>query len=50
MRALIAGPAGFICSNSVRFLLSEHADVTVVAMDSLTYAGNLDNLAGIESD
>ena len=43
---LVTGGAGFIGSNFVRMVLSEHADAKVINYDSLTYAGNLENLAG----
>ena len=43
---LVTGGAGFIGSNFVRMVLSEHADVRVINYDSLTYAGNLENLKG----
>jgi len=42
---LVTGAAGFIGSNFVHHMLREHADVRVVALDALTYAGNLENLA-----
>jgi dTDP-glucose 4,6-dehydratase len=42
---LITGGAGFIGSNFVRMVLAEHGDYTVVNLDKLTYAGNLENLA-----
>lgn len=45
-RILVTGGAGFIGSNFVRMVLSEHADCFVVNLDKLTYAGNLENLAG----
>jgi dTDP-glucose 4,6-dehydratase len=44
-RILVTGGAGFIGSNFVRMVLSEHADCFVVNLDKLTYAGNLENLA-----
>ncbi|UCD51943.1 MAG: dTDP-glucose 4,6-dehydratase [Phycisphaerales bacterium] len=44
-RILITGGAGFIGSNFVRMVLSEHPDCLVVNLDKLTYAGNLENLA-----
>ncbi|MHC4416961.1 MAG: dTDP-glucose 4,6-dehydratase [Planctomycetota bacterium] len=44
-RILVTGGAGFIGSNFVRMVLSEHTDSFVVNLDRLTYAGNLENLA-----
>lgn len=43
---LVTGGAGFIGSNFVRMVLSEYSDTFVVNLDKLTYAGNLENLAG----
>ncbi len=48
MNILVAGGAGFIGSNHVRWLLARGED-RVVNLDLLTYAGNLENLAGLES-
>ncbi len=50
MRLLVTGGAGFIGSNLVRYFLDEYQDVEVINLDLLTYAGNLDNLAGLEAD
>ena len=50
MRIMIAGAAGFIGSNYVRYVLSQHPDASVVALDKLTYAGNLANLADFAGD
>jgi dTDP-glucose 4,6-dehydratase len=44
-RILVTGGAGFIGSNFVRMVLSEHPECFVVNLDKLTYAGNLENLA-----
>jgi dTDP-glucose 4,6-dehydratase len=44
----ITGGAGFIGSAFVRLLLEEISDGTIVNFDLLTYAGTLDNLAGID--
>lgn len=47
MKFLVTGGAGFIGSAFVR-MLAARADASVVNLDKLTYAGNLENLAGIE--
>ena len=48
MKILITGGAGFIGSNFIRYLLSEHPSYRVVNLDKLTYAGNLDNLSDLK--
>jgi len=45
----ITGGAGFIGSCFVRLLLEEYPDCRVVNFDALTYAGNQDNLEGLDS-
>jgi dTDP-glucose 4,6-dehydratase len=47
VNVLVTGGAGFIGSNHVRHLLAHTGD-RVVNLDLLTYAGNLENLAGLE--
>ncbi len=47
---LVTGAAGFIGSNFVRQVLAEQPDARVIAYDALTYAGNLENLAGLLDD
>jgi len=47
---LVTGGAGFIGCNLVRLLLRSRDDVSVVNLDSLTYAGNLESLADLEAD
>jgi dTDP-glucose 4,6-dehydratase len=44
MNLLVTGGAGFIGSNFIRYMLGAHPDYTMVNLDSLTYAGNLNNL------
>ena len=43
---LVTGGAGFIGSNFVRMILTEQPEYSIVNLDSLTYAGNLENLDG----
>ena len=46
-RVLVTGGAGFIGSNFVRHSLARHPEWQIVVLDKLTYAGNLENLAGL---
>jgi dTDP-glucose 4,6-dehydratase len=50
MRILVAGGAGFIGSNFIRYFLGAHGDGSVVNVDQLTYAGNLANLADMAGE
>lgn len=45
---LITGGAGFIGSHVVRLLVNKYPEYTVFNLDSLTYAGNLENLKDVE--
>ncbi len=45
---LITGGAGFIGSHVVRLFVNKYPDYTIVNLDKLTYAGNLENLKDIE--
>ncbi len=44
----VTGGAGFIGSAFVRLVLAESSDLQIVDLDSLTYAGNLENLDGVD--
>ncbi len=47
---LVTGGCGFIGSNFIRYVLGEAGfRGRIINVDKLTYAGNLENLAGIES-
>ncbi|MEC0241485.1 dTDP-glucose 4,6-dehydratase [Paenibacillus dokdonensis] len=44
MRLLVTGGAGFIGSNFILYMLQRHPNYKILNVDSLTYAGNLENL------
>lgn len=48
MKLLVTGGAGFIGSNFVHFVLRERPDWHVTVYDALTYAGNKQNLDGLD--
>ena len=50
MKLLVTGGAGFIGSNFVHYILKTYPDYEVVNLDALTYAGNLENLKGLEKN
>ncbi len=47
---LVTGGAGFIGSNFVHWVMKHQPEVMVTVLDALTYAGNLENLAGLPQD
>ena len=50
MKILVTGAAGFIGSNFVYYELEKHPEDQIVALDLLTYAGNLKNLDGCKDN
>ncbi len=46
---LVTGGAGFIGSNFIIYMLNKYDDVKIINVDSLTYAGNLENLKSVEN-
>ncbi len=47
---LVTGGAGFIGSNFIHYMLKKYDDYRIVNLDILTYAGNLENLKGVENN
>ena len=47
---LITGGAGFIGANFIPYFLENNSDIRVVNVDALTYAGNIKNLAEVNSN
>jgi dTDP-glucose 4,6-dehydratase len=45
---IITGGAGFIGSHVVRLFVNKYPDYTIINLDALTYAGNLENLRDVE--
>ena len=48
MNILVTGGAGFIGSNFLHYMVNKYKDYNFVCLDSLTYAGNYNNLIPIE--
>ncbi|HJG31096.1 MAG TPA: dTDP-glucose 4,6-dehydratase [Collinsella ihuae] len=47
---IVTGGCGFIGSNFVRWVAREHPEVHVTVLDKLTYAGNPENIAGLDPE
>ena len=50
MKLLVTGGAGFIGSNFIHYWLSKYPEDSIVNLDILSYAGNLNNLLDIASN
>lgn len=48
VQLLITGGAGFIGSNFIHYIRRKYPSYRIINLDKLTYAGNLENLAGVE--
>jgi len=46
-KVLVTGGAGFMGSYFIKYLISKHPYIEIINLDSLTYAGNLDNLSSL---
>lgn len=49
MKLLVTGGAGFIGSNFLHRFVPRHPDVQFLALDALTYAGNLENISALDT-
>ena len=47
MKIIVTGGAGFIGGNFIHYMLNKYKDYKIVCVDKLTYAGNLETLAGV---
>ncbi len=50
MKLLVTGGAGFMGSYFIKYMLQKYPHVSIINVDKLTYAGNLENLKEIEDD
>ena len=50
MHIVVTGGLGFIGSNFIRDLITEHSDIFITNIDAETYAGGKDNLTDIEKN
>lgn len=48
MKILVTGGAGFIGGNFVLYMVNQYPEDTIVNLDALTYAGNLETLKAVE--
>lgn len=49
MKLLVTGGAGFIGSNFILYWMRAHPEDSIINIDALTYAGNLENLETVSS-
>ena len=49
-KIIVTGGCGFIGSNFVHWVYDEKPDVEIVVLDKLTYAGNVENIAGLDEN
>ena len=50
MKILVTGGAGFIGGNFVLYMVNQYPEDTIVNLDALTYAGNLETLKSVEDN
>lgn len=47
---IVTGGCGFIGSNFVHYVVENHPQTHITVLDALTYAGNIENIAGLPKD
>jgi dTDP-glucose 4,6-dehydratase len=50
MKLLVTGGAGFIGSHFINYWLANHSSDKIINLDTLTYAGNLENLKNVQGN
>lgn len=50
MKLLVSGGLGFIGTNFIRYMLTEHNNIQIINLDKLSIGSNLTNLQDIETD
>ena len=50
MKLLVTGGCGFIGSNFIIYILKKYPNYSIINLDKLTYAGNLNNLKSVENN
>lgn len=50
MKIIVTGGAGFIGGNFVHYMLNKYSNYKIICVDTLTYAGNMETLAGVEGN
>ena len=48
MKIIVTGGAGFIGGNFVHYMVNKYPEDTIINLDALTYAGNLETLKPVE--
>ena len=48
MKIIVTGGAGFIGGNFVHYMVDKYPEDTIINLDALTYAGNLETLKPVE--
>ncbi len=49
-KIIVTGGCGFIGSNFIRLMLKTYPELSIINIDKLTYAGNLENLADLKHE